>query len=71
MAYLDPSEGNARSMKQATAVTNAAALTSAVASGGDAPTEAEYNALRADVAALQTKLNALLGALRTAGVIAP
>lgn len=33
-----------------------AALTSAAATGGDAPTEAEYNALQADVAALRTTL---------------
>lgn len=70
MAYLDPAEGNARAAKQAAAVTNAAALTSVVAAGSN-PTKAEYDTLRADVSALQTKLNALLGALRTAGVIAP
>jgi hypothetical protein len=35
-----------------------AALTSAAATGGDAPTEAEYNALRTDVAALRTTLAA-------------
>lgn len=56
---------------QAVAVTNAASLTSAAASGGDAPTEAEYNALRTDVSNIQAKLNALLTALRNAGVIAP
>lgn len=45
-----------------------AALTSANATGGDAPTEAEYNALRADVVALRTTLAAAvvdLAALRT------
>lgn len=61
-----------------------AALTSADASGGEAPTEAEYNALRADVVALHTqltaavadavvaraKVNALLASLRTAALIA-
>lgn len=70
MAYLDPSKGNARAAKQAVAVTNAAALTSVVAAGAT-PTKAEYDALRADVSALQVKLNAALTALRTAGVIAP
>lgn len=70
MAYLDPARGGARGAKQAAAVANAAALTSVVAAGA-APTKAEYDALRADVAALQSKLNALLGALRTAGVVAP
>lgn len=56
---------------QTTAVADAAALTSAAASGGESPTEAEYNALRTDVSALRTKLNAALAALRTAGVLAP
>ncbi len=70
MAYLDPSEGAARQMKQAAAVTNAAALTSVVAAGAN-PTKAEYDTLRADVSALQTKLNAALSALRTAGILAP
>ena len=52
------------------AVTDAAALTSVAATGGDAPTEAEYNALRADVVALRTTVNALLASLRTANGIA-
>ena len=56
-------------MVQAAAVTDAGALTSAAITGGESPTEAEHNAVQADVAALRTKLNALLGALRTAGVI--
>jgi hypothetical protein len=60
-----------------------AALTSAQITGGEAPTEAEYNQLQADAAAIRTtvaavvtdlatirtKVNALLGSLRTAGVI--
>lgn len=60
-----------------------AALTSADATGGDAPTEAEHNALRADVVELhaeltaavadavtaRTKLNALLASLRAAGLL--
>ncbi|MEU8158036.1 hypothetical protein AB0B94_30655 [Micromonospora sp. NPDC048986] len=54
---------------QAIAVADTVALTSTAASGGDAPTEAEYNALRTDVTNIRTKLNALLAALRTAGVI--
>jgi hypothetical protein len=55
-----------------------AALTSAALTGGESPTEAEHNALQADVAALRTtlaaavvdiaalrtKLNAALGSLR-------
>jgi hypothetical protein len=51
------------------AVADAVALTSAAATGGDAPTEAEYNALRTDVSNLRTKVNAILAALRTAGIL--
>lgn len=36
----------------------AAALTSAAATGGDSPTEAEYNALRVDLVEVRTKFNA-------------
>lgn len=54
---------------QAAAVANAAALTSAAATGGEAPTEAEYNALRVDVVAVRTTVNALLASLRTAGLL--
>lgn len=45
-----------------------AAMTSADAAGGDSPTEAEYNALRADVVALRARLvetQALLNEVRT------
>lgn len=54
----------------AAAVADVATLTSAAATGGDAPTEAEYNALRVDVASNRTKINALLASLRTAGLLA-
>jgi hypothetical protein len=54
----------------AAAVADAAALTSAQISGGESPTEAEHNALQADVAALRTKVNALLASLRAAGLLA-
>ncbi|GAA2346903.1 hypothetical protein [Dactylosporangium salmoneum] len=46
------------------------ALTSTVAAGAN-PTKAEYDALRVDVQANRTKINALLAALRTAGILAP
>jgi hypothetical protein len=59
------------SATQAAAVTDVAALTSSNATGGDAPTEAEYNALRADVVAIRTTMNSLLAKLRTAGLLAP
>lgn len=42
-----------------TALTDVGALTSVVAAGAT-PTKAEYDALRADVATLRTKVNALL-----------
>lgn len=57
-------------LPQAAAVTDAAALTSAQLTGGESPTEAEHNALQADVAALRTKLNAALAALRAANLMA-
>jgi hypothetical protein len=56
---------------QAAAQVDAVAMTSAAATGGDAPTEAEYNALRTDVVNLRNTVNSLLGKLRTGGVIAP
>lgn len=56
---------------QGVAVANAAALTSAAATGGDAPTEAEYNALRTDVSNLRTTVLALQASLRTPGLLAP
>ena len=60
-----------------------AALTSAALTGGESPTEAEYNLLQADVVALRatvaalvvdltasrTKVNALLTSLRTANLL--
>ncbi len=51
------------------AVADVAALTSAAATGGDSPTEAEYNALRVDVVAIRTTVNALLASLRSAGLL--
>lgn len=57
-------------LPQGVAVADAAALTSAQLTGGESPTEAEHNALQADVAALRTKLNALLDALRDANILA-
>ncbi|MEV7364252.1 hypothetical protein ACWENS_10695 [Streptomyces sp. NPDC004532] len=70
MAYLDPAGGKAREGKQAAAVPDATAATSAAAAGST-PTKAEYDALRTDYLALRTKVNALLAALRTAGLLAP
>ena len=49
-------------------VATATALTSAAATGGEAPTEAEYNALRTDVVNLRTTVVALQTALRNAGL---
>jgi hypothetical protein len=71
MAYLNTAGGQAR--ESAGATETAALLTAlpiaAIAdltaiAGGEAPTEAEHNLIIA-------KVNALLAALRTAGVITP
>lgn len=56
---------------QAAAQTDSPAMTQAAITGGEAPTEAEFNALRTDVVNLRATVNALLGKLRTGGVIAP
>jgi hypothetical protein len=53
----------------AAAQADSAALTSSAATGGDAPTEAEYNALRTDVSNIRTTLNGLLAKMRTAGLL--
>ena len=52
---------------QAAVVAAPAALTSAAATGGDAPTEAEYNALRTDVNNLRGTVASLLTALKGVG----
>lgn len=52
---------------QAAVVAAPSALTSAAITGGESPTEAEHNAVRADVAALHTTVAALLVALKGAG----
>jgi hypothetical protein len=54
---------------QGAAVADLGALTSAQLTGGESPTEAEHNAVQTDVAAIHAKVNALLGSLRTAGII--
>lgn len=70
MAYLNPDAGAARESAGTaetadllaaipiSAITDATAIT-----GGESPTEAEHNAL-------VTKINAILAALRTAGILA-
>lgn len=70
MTYLYPGAGKRRESVPAPSLPDAPALTSAVAAGAT-PTKAEYDALRADAAALRTKLNALLAALRTGGTVSP
>ena len=45
-----------------------AAVAQAAASGGDAPTEAEFNGLRTDVSNLVTKFNTLLSQLEALGL---
>lgn len=55
--------------RQAAAQADVAALTQAAITGGESPTEAEFNALRTDHAATRTVVNSLLAKLRTAGLI--
>lgn len=47
-----------------------AAMTQAAITGGEAPTEAEFNALRADVSALRTTVANTLVELKAAGLMA-
>lgn len=47
-----------------------AAMTQAAITGGEAPTEAEFNALRADMAALRTTVANTLVELKAAGLMA-
>lgn len=51
------------------AVSDPAALTSAVITGGESPTEDEHNALRADLVSVRTQLIALITSLEAAGII--
>ena len=55
---------------QMAAQADIAALTQAAITGGESPTEAEFNALLADHAATRTAVNSLLAKLRTAGLLA-
>lgn len=62
MAYLNPNEGAQRAGSRGAAVANVAT----------ANADATYGQPEADlINELKTKVNALLAALRTAGVIAP
>lgn len=71
MAFVNEDGDSLNIPQQAAAQTDVAALTQAAITGGESPTEAEFNALRTDHAATRTVLNSLLAKLRTAGVIAP
>jgi hypothetical protein len=71
MAYLNSTAGAAREAAAGaelspllTALPIAAIANLTAITGGDAPTEAEHNLI-------VTKVNALLAALRTAGIITP
>lgn len=70
MPYANAAKGRARAAGQAATVAAPTALTSSAATGGDAPTEAEYNALRTDVSNLRTTVTNLRTVLRDAGVVA-
>lgn len=56
--------------KGGAAVADAAAVTSVVAAAAT-PTKAEYDALRVDVLAVRTTLNALLASMRAASTLKP
>lgn len=55
---------------QAALVAAPAALTSAAITGGESPTEAEHNAVQADVAALRTTVADILTALKAGAIMA-
>jgi hypothetical protein len=55
----------------AAAQVDTVAMTQAAITGGESPTEAEFNALRTDVVNTRTTLNGLLAKLRTAGTVTP
>lgn len=56
---------------QADTVAAPDALTSAQISGGESPTQAEHNAVQADLDALRTTVDTLIANLKTANVVAP
>lgn len=58
------------SFTQGAAQVDTVAMTQAAITGGESPTEAEFNALRTDLVNTRTTLNGLLAKLRTAGIIA-
>jgi hypothetical protein len=60
-----------RSAARVAARADVGAATSAQITGGEPPTQTEYNQLQADYAALRTAFNDLLGKMRTAGILAP
>ncbi len=55
---------------QGEAVDDVAAFDSDQITGGQSPTEGEYNDLQADVVSVQTTVDELLASLRAAGIIA-
>ena len=71
MAYLDPDAGALRESITADTVAAPAAMTQAAITGGESPTEAEFNALRADVAALRGTVATLITNLKAAGLVEP
>lgn len=69
MPYLDAAAGALREGTSADTVAAPAAMTQAAITGGESPTEAEFNALRADVVALRATVAALLTSLKAAGLM--
>lgn len=59
----------AQTGQRAATVAAPAAMTQAAITGGESPTEAEFNALRTDVVNLRTTVANLLTSLKNAGVV--
>lgn len=69
MANINPGKGALNRASQSAAITDVAALTAAASAS--APTKTEFDKVVVDLATLRTKVNALLAALRAAGLQAP
>lgn len=69
MANIHANKAALRDASRAAVVADCAALTGAAAAGAN-PTKAEYDKTVADVVALRAAHQALLAALRTAGIVA-
>jgi len=67
LLLADPAKDNV----ECAAVSNPTAMSQAAITGGESPTEAEFNALRTDLVNTRTTLQNLLTSLRAGGVLLP